>query len=186
MSDVFKLKDDVLIEENREMPSKKHSRAQTNITGLLFNDERFTTFVELSLDATRIDLSQFELKAKDELIPDICAYTEPPSEQEDELEDDEMRVTEIPDLAIEVLSPRQAISDLLFKIKAYFALGVRSCWLVMPSVQVIKVYSLSGTTTIAKTFDTQRDTEVVDDVMDIHLPIQKIFNKKRSPMPPIN
>ncbi len=31
------------------------------------NDERFTPFVELSLDASKIDLSQFNIKAKDEL-----------------------------------------------------------------------------------------------------------------------
>jgi Uma2 family endonuclease len=179
MSFVNELEDDVLDEENMDMPSKKHSRAQTNITGLLYNDERFTTFVELSLDASSIDLSQFGLKAKDELVSDVCVYIEPPPDQEeDELGFDEIRVTKIPDLAIEVLSPRQVITDLLFKIKAYFALGVKSCWLVMPSIQVIKVYSQSGTKTVAKTFEPQRDTEVVDEVMDIRLPIQKVFRRR--------
>jgi len=178
MSFVNEFEDDVFDGENIDMPSKKHSRAQTNITGLLYNDERFTTFVELSLDASSIDLSQFGLKAKDELVSDVCVYIEPPPDQEDdELGFDEIRVTKIPDLAIEVLSPKQIISDLLFKIKAYFALGVKSCWLVMPSVQVIKVYSQSKTKTVAKTFDPQRDTEVVDEVMDIRLPIQKVFTR---------
>ena len=54
------------------MSSKKHSSVQTNITGLLFNDERFKPFIELSLDASQIDLSRFGLKAKDELVPDVC------------------------------------------------------------------------------------------------------------------
>jgi len=60
------------------MPSIKHSLVQTNIAGTLFSDERFTTFIELSLDATSIDLSQFGLKAKDELVPDVCLYLDPP------------------------------------------------------------------------------------------------------------
>ncbi|MDM8562950.1 Uma2 family endonuclease [Candidatus Marithioploca araucensis] len=157
--------------ESIDMPSKKHSLAQTNLTILFGNDERFTPFVELSLDATAIDLSQFYIKAKDELVPDISVYLEPPVDQQDDfLAFDEMRVTKIPDLAIEVLSPKQAITDLLAKIKAYFALGVRSCWLVMPSVEVINIYSQGK----KQTFD-MNDTEVVDKVLDVHLPIAKVF-----------
>jgi Uma2 family endonuclease len=178
MSFVNEFEDDVFDGENIDMPSKKHSLAQTNITGLLYNDKRFTPFVELSLDASSIDLSQFGLKAKDELVSDVCVYIEPPLDQEDdELGFDEIRVTKMPDLAIEVLSPKQRINDLLFKIKAYFALGVKSCWLVMPSVQIIKVYSQAGSKIVAKTFEPQRDTEIVDEVMDIRLPIQKLFTR---------
>ena len=64
--------------KRKRMPSIKHSLVQTNIAGTLFSDERFTTFIELSLDATSIDLSQFGLKAKDELVPDVCLYLDPP------------------------------------------------------------------------------------------------------------
>ncbi len=161
--------------EVRDMPSKKHSMAQTNLTGLLYNDERFTTFVELSLDATSIDLSQFDLKNKDELIPDISVYIEPPPDQDEGPGDDEIRVTQMPDLAIEVLSPTQAINELLKKIKAYFAFGVKACWLVIPSLDEVRVFSQPRS---YKTFDTQRDTEVIDEVMDIHLPIQKVFRRQ--------
>ncbi|RKZ75045.1 MAG: hypothetical protein DRR19_29625 [Candidatus Parabeggiatoa sp. nov. 1] len=45
------------------MPSRIHSVTQAWITGLLSNDERFTPFVELSLDASQMDLSQFGLKS---------------------------------------------------------------------------------------------------------------------------
>jgi len=44
-----------VLEENLDMPSKRHSLTQTNLTVLLGNDERFATFVELSLDATAIE-----------------------------------------------------------------------------------------------------------------------------------
>jgi Uma2 family endonuclease len=158
-------------EERQKMSSKKHSSVQTNITGLLFNDERFKPFIELSLDASQIDLSRFGLKTKDELVPDVCVYTEPPPGPDDETEDDILKVSQMPDLTIEVLSPKQLLSDLVKKMKAYFALGVKSCWLVMPSVEVINVYSQTG----KRTFGIDSH-EVIDEVMDIRLPIQKIFD----------
>jgi len=171
MSEVIDFEDKVLEEkEGRKMHSKKHSITQTNITGLLFNDKRFTTFVELSLDASPIDLSQFGLKAKDELIPDVCVYLEPPP-VDDKLGSDEVRVTQIPDLAIEVLSPSQTVNELLKKIDAFFALGVKSCWLMMPSLEEIRVFSQLK---CYKNFD-MNVTEIIDEVMDIRLPIQKVF-----------
>jgi Uma2 family endonuclease len=179
MSEWLNVEDEVFENgESIDMPSKKHSMAQTNLTVLFGHDERFTPFVELSLDATSIDLSQFGIKTKNELVPDLCVYIEPPPDQEDDvLGFDEIRVTQVPDLAIEVLSPTQAITELLGKIKAYFALGVKTCWLVMPSVEVINVYSQTGG---KRTFD-MNDTEIIDEIMDIHLPITKIF-RKNSPV----
>jgi len=71
------------------------------------------------------------LKNKGEIVPDLCVYQQSPPLVDDPGED-EVRVTTMPELAIEVLSPTQSINELLKKIKAYFALGVKSCWLVMP------------------------------------------------------
>ena len=101
----------------------------------------------------------------------VCVYTEPPPSPDDEIEDDILKVSQMPDLTIEVLSPKQLISDLVKKIKVYFALGVKSCWLVMPSIEVINVYSQTG----KRTFGIDSH-EMIDEVMDIRLPIQKIFD----------
>ncbi|MDM8558364.1 hypothetical protein [Candidatus Parabeggiatoa sp. HSG14] len=60
--------------EVQEMGSLNHSIAQTQIAGLLLNDERFRAMVELSLDASQTDLSEFGLKTKEELKPDVCLY----------------------------------------------------------------------------------------------------------------
>ena len=174
MSELIDFEDNGL-EERKDTLSKRHSLVQTNLTVLLGNDERFSTFVELSLDTSSIDLSQFGLKNRDEVVPDICVYLEPPP-FDDEPGDDEVRVTKRPDLTIEVLSPTQAINDLFKKIKAYFALGIRSCWLVMPSLEEIRVFSQQ--LQHYKDFDIN-DNEVVDKVMDIHLPTQKIFKCSR-------
>jgi len=79
----------------------------------------------------------------------------------------------MPGLAIEILSPRQAVGYLIRKINAYFELGVSSCWLVIPTNKYIAVYS---ETNQYKSFDIQHDTEVVDKVMDIRLPIANVFD----------
>jgi len=177
MSEIIELQDEESQNEVHDMPSKKHSTVQTNITGLLFNDKRFKPFIELSLDASQIDLMQFGLKTKDELIPDICVYTKKtqiakPESKPKRLDDDVLKVSSMPSLAIEVLSPRQTITELLNKFNAFFALGIQSCWLVMPSIEIIKIYSQQGS---YKSFD-MSDTEIVDEVLDIHLPIHKIFD----------
>jgi len=171
MSEIINFEDDILDNEEVKMGSLNHSLAAGRITGLLFNDERFTVMPELSLDASQIDLKRFKLKAKDELVPDICVYTDPPPAPDKQVEDDILRVSQIPDLAIEVLSPSQSVSFLVRKIKALFALGVKSCWLVEPSVDVVHVYSQANR---HQTFD-MNDTEIIDEFMDIRLPIRKVF-----------
>lgn len=159
-------------EDNTSMPSIKHSLVQTNIAGMLFNDARFTTFVELSLDTSTIDSTQFGLKTKDELIPDICAYLiAPPIDAR--LGYDDIRISHYPDLAIEVLSPTQMLGELLKKIEVYFALGIKSCWLAVPALEEIRVFSQL---TNYHTYD-MNDNEVIDKVLDIHLPIGRLFGK---------
>jgi Uma2 family endonuclease len=172
MTEVIELNDEILVDEEVDMPSLRHSSVQTNLTVLLGSEERFETFIELSLDTGDIDLRRFKLKARDELVPDISVYIESPPTFDEEVEDDLLKVSQMPALAIEVLSPSQSVNFLLRKIKAYFALGVKSCWLVMPSVEVINVYSQHK----KSTFD-MNDAELVDEVIDIRLPMQKIFRR---------
>lgn len=154
------------------MPSKNHSLAVGRLAGLLFNDARFTVMPELSLDMNQIDLAPYGLKAKDELIPDICLYLK--EDNIDFSDFDELKVKQIPLLAIEVLSPRQGISEIIAKFHAYFALGVKSCWLVTPVTKSITIYSQPGQ---PKTFDIN-DSELIDEALDIRLPTQKIFGNR--------
>jgi Uma2 family endonuclease len=170
MNEVINLEDEQPDEE-KEMGSFNHSLTQGNLISLLHDDERFTTLVELSLDASQIELSQFGLKVKEELKPDVCVYTDPP---EVEPPDDLIKTTQMPDLAIEILSPSQTVSELIGKLKAYFALSVKSCWLVIPATESITVFSHPNR---YKTFGTDA-TEIIDEVMDIHLPIQKVFRRR--------
>ncbi|RKZ44977.1 MAG: hypothetical protein DRR16_30460 [Candidatus Parabeggiatoa sp. nov. 3] len=155
-------------EEYQDVGSLNHSIVQTRMAGFLLNDERFTAMVELSLDARQIDLSQFGLKAKEELKPDICLYPNSVGLKRRDV----LRMPEMPLLAIEVVSPKQGIDDILAKFDAYFALEVKSCWLVTPTLQIVTVYSEPDN---FKTFD-KMATEVIDDILDIRVPLQKIFS----------
>jgi Uma2 family endonuclease len=154
------------------MSSKNPSLAVGRLAGLLFNDGRFTVMPELSLDMNLIDLAPYGLKAKDELVPDICLYSKEDNIDFSDL--DELKVTQIPLLAIEVLSPRQGINEIIAKFHAYFALGIKSCWLVIPVTKSITIYSQPNQ---PKTFDIN-DDELVDEVTDIRLPTQKIFGSR--------
>jgi len=165
---------DVLEDEESDMGSLMHSGTQAKLTGLLINNEKLSVFTELSLDVSQHDLNRYRLNIKNELKPDICAYKDTPPTPDEEFEDDLITVSQMPDLAIEVLSPSQSVSYLVRKIKAYFALGVRSCWLVMPSLDEIRVFSQADS---YKTF-ALNDTELFDEVMDIHLPIAKVLRPR--------
>ncbi len=179
MSFVNELEDDVLEEDTADMGSLYHGMAQANLTGLLINEERFAVITELSLDVGQMDLSQFGLRIKDELKPDVCVYIVSSEHKQTKMaekaDSDIVRVSKMPELAIEVLSPTQSVNALLRKFDALFALGVNSCWLVMPSLEEVRVFSKPRS---YKIFDIQRDSEVIDEIMGIRLPIQKIFKKK--------
>lgn len=166
MSELLEIESDYQT-ESLEMGSLNHGIMQTRIASQLSRDERFTVIIELSLDASKIDLSSFGLKAKDELKPDICAYPNTVKRKRRDM----VKMPEMPLLVIEIISPSQSIDSLLAKFDAYFELGVKSCWLVMPSLDIVDVYSQPDQ---HKSFDMD-DTEIIDEVMDIHLPIQKLF-----------
>jgi Uma2 family endonuclease len=164
MSESIELED----EESQDMGSRNHSLAQARLTGLLFNDKRFSVFVELSLELSQLDMSQFDIKAKDELKPDVCIYPK----GEGMGVEDTLKMQEMPLLAIEVISPKQGVGEIISKFKVYFALGVKSCWLVVPALGNVTVFSDIHN---RKTFGIVRDTEVIDDILEIRLPIDGIF-----------
>ncbi|RKZ51251.1 MAG: hypothetical protein DRR16_04280 [Candidatus Parabeggiatoa sp. nov. 3] len=162
-------------EVSLEMGSLRHSFIQARMPMLLFAyEERFTTFVELSLDVSQddLDLSQFGLKINEELKPDVCLYESASVPAYTEPLDDLIKVKQVPHLVIEILSPTQSIDHLLKKFKAYFYLGVQSCWLIVPTLESISVYSEPKK---RQSFNLERDNEVIDEVLDIRLPLQKIF-----------
>jgi Uma2 family endonuclease len=177
MSEFFD-ENEVFENEGVDMGSINHSITQAKLACLLGIDERFTVMTELSLDISQHDISQYGVKAKDEVKPDVCVYSNEIGYQESDI----IRMVDMPLLAIEILSPSQGTKELKDKIHAYFDLGVKSCWLVIPDIQLISVHTKQGSFT---NFD-RSDNEVVDKVMDIHLSIPKIFGKTHKKVQVVN
>jgi Uma2 family endonuclease len=158
------------IEEDTEMGSRNHSIVQTRLVVALSQDERFTPAVEMSLDISQIDLTKFpHLKVKEEVKPDVCLFSNKIGLS---WPFDEIRMTEWPLLAIEVLSPRQGSQSILAKFQLYFEKEVKSCWLVDPTLMTVSIYSSLSNFNI---FSTKKEKEAIDEILNIHLPLQAIF-----------
>ena len=148
---------DYVTERGKPMPSFNHGSIQANliiVLGTLYK-KRYRTVSELSLD-----LSDWPS------VPDISLYQRKPLD----LQNDVVATTEPPLCAIEIISPSQSLSELTVKARQYFAHGVQSCWLVLPPLGNIYVYSSPGQYQIFRDYDTLRDT-----VLDIEIPLSEVF-----------
>lgn len=136
-------------------PSYQHSYVCSNISGILRDLKQFSIFSELTLAIDK------------DYIPDICVY---PRRQIDFQAEDIIRMTEMPLTVIEVVSPTQAIQDVLGKFPAYFQAGIKSCWLVIPPAQTVTVYTSPNDKKLFKTGN------VVDPALNIEIPLEEMFN----------
>jgi Uma2 family endonuclease len=161
--------------EGQDMPSLNHSLLQARLVKLI--DERFVPLTELSLDITSLaEVYLKSLSASKEIQPDICLYAADDKDIHfiDAAEaDDLIRVNKMPLLAVEILSPTQGNKEILAKLRAYFALGIKSCWVVDPGLKIVAVYDSPNDSRVYQF----TDPEVVDKTLDIHLPMQKLFAK---------
>ena len=146
-----------------DMGSHNHSRVQANLAYLFKRLDKYAVYIELSLDSSSLDSSIFQVK--DEIIPDICLYPRRPWS----LPRDTLRMTEMPLLVAEILSPRQGTDTIFRKFEAYFALGIRSCWLIEPTAMIVQVYDRPDHKI------TFGSASVIDEQLDITIPIAEIF-----------
>jgi Uma2 family endonuclease len=136
-------------------PSFNHAYVSANLLVLLRKYTNYTALVELSI----------EIQGK-EYVPDITLY----SKRKMQRSKDIIRMTEMPLLAIEVLSPKQSSLDVIEKIGIFFANGVQSCWFIEPYLHIVTVYkSLDEFTTYTETMELQ------DDKIGIKMSIAEIF-----------
>ena len=136
-------------------PSYHHAYLSSNLIAALHQLKTYSVFSELTL----------QIEGKD-YIPDVCLYLKKPMNF---ASGDILRMTEMPLLAIEVLSPTQGTQEIIDKFKIYFAAGIKSCWLIIPPAQTVVVYTSSEQ---ARTFSSG---ELIDDVMSIRLSLKEIF-----------
>lgn len=144
------------LERNKPMPSLNHGSIQANlIIELAPFRKKYRIASELSLD-----LSDWPS------VPDICIYPK----MEIDLKNDVIAMKEPPLGVIEILSPSQSLSELTTKAAGYFAHGVQSCWIVLPSLANIYVFSSSDDYAIFRATETLHDEK-----LDISFPLEEVF-----------
>lgn len=153
-------------EEFADMGSFNHGYVQARLTVLFAQIDKYTPVNELSLDVSRVDLSKFDIKAKEEIKPDIALYPKRGLSRPTDI----LRMVEMPLLATEILSPKQGTYDILQKFGVYFELGIKSCWLVEPAISTVTVYA---SLTQWKTFSSG---DVIDEIAGIRLSLNEIFD----------
>ena len=147
-----------LIEEyhSEDIMSLNHSRLIHRISVALDRyGEEYDVFPELELE-----LSTGKCK------PDICVYPKMPYDWLNDV----IYFKKPPVLAIEVLSPKQGLSDITDKVtKIYFPAGVETVWIVVPGLQLIQVMTSDGKRL------TSTEGVLIDPITNIELDTSYIF-----------
>jgi len=143
--------------QTEDVMSLNHSRIINRLCVALDKyDANFDTLPELELE-----LSTGKCK------PDICIYPNLPIDWYN----DTVFFTASPLVAVEILSPKQALTDLTDKaFKQYFPAGVKSVWIVIPLFRTIQLLLPNGELQIFSHNDVMKDP-----ITDIEIDLKAIF-----------
>ena len=148
---------DYELERGKPMPSINHSIVQANAIFELKTRyrEQFRFMSEINIDvAGRV------------MVPDIGIFPKMAAD----MANDSVVAPQLPLTTIEILSPSQALGDLIGKATSYFRAGVKSCWIVVPEVSGIFLYAAPG----EYTFFSKAQT-LTDPATGIELPLAPLF-----------
>lgn len=120
-----------------DMGSLNHSYLQARLAGLLAQNDAYLVVTEVTIDVSQAPFEQLGVDPQKTMKPDVALYAKRPLNRRNDL----LKMTEMPLLAIEILSPVQGTQEIIEKFRVYFALGVQSCWLVLPLNGAVEVYS---------------------------------------------
>lgn len=150
---------DYELERGKPMPSLNHSIVQSNLImelGARYRNQfRLMSEINISVDPV--------LRV---MVPDIGIF----SKMAANMADDSIVAPVLPLTTIEILSPSQALSELIGKATAYFQAGVKSCWIVVPEVSGIFVYSAPGEYAFF-----HKAQALMDPATGIELPLAPLF-----------
>jgi len=117
--------------QSEDIMSLNHSRI-INRVGVAISryDDQYDVFPELELELTTG-------KCK----PDVSIYENLPTDWFNDV----MYFNQAPIIAVEVLSPKQAVTDLTDKaFKIYFPAGVQVVWLIIPTTRIVQALLPDG------------------------------------------
>lgn len=117
--------------QSEDIMSLNHSRIINRIgVALSRYDNEYDVFPELELE-----LSTGKCK------PDVAVYTNLPVDWFNDV----MYFNQAPIIAVEVLSPKQAITELTDKaLKQYFPAGVQVVWIIIPTLRIVQTLLPDG------------------------------------------
>ncbi|MBC7919708.1 MAG: Uma2 family endonuclease [Ferruginibacter sp.] len=149
---------DYQLERGKPMPNILHGAIQANLVFELKSHYRqsYRVVSEVSLATV-----------PDGATPDVLLY---PSFPLDYLNALPAKRSDAPLLCIDIQSPSQSLEEMIEKVARYFAFGVKSCWVVVPSLQAVLVYDQPGHYQFFHGNDTLRDAGT-----GIELPLPGIF-----------
>ncbi len=132
--------------------------------------QRVSTYLERYDDLYDI-LPELEMKLNGKPVkPDVSVYPNLP----EDWDTDVIFITEPPIIAVEVLSPKQAMTDITDKINnIYFPAGVQSVWIIVPLLQTITIRTPDGKKI------TFSEGTIKDPITGIEIPFDQIFRKHR-------
>jgi len=145
-------------ERDKPMPSVNHAFVQKRLVVKLdinYND-KYEVLPEINIDV--IDKGR---------VPDIAICDLSVVFKAGE---DTVKLESIPLGVIEILSPKQILSDLVHKSFEYFKVGVKSYWLVLPDLRSIYVFDGPNNHQVF----TWKD-QLKDEVLNIELDLGEIF-----------
>lgn len=148
---------DYELERGKPMPDKNHAIIQGRLTSALdrMYGNRYSILPEINLD--------LPIRSR---VPDLAIY--PPIAFDPD--NNEVRMTEPPLCAVEILSELQSPYELMKKRSEYFLAGVKSYWMVLPGLRTVYVFRSPEDYDIFS----HRD-RLVDQVLDIELDLGEIF-----------
>ena len=116
-------------ERGKPMPSNNHGIVQANLIGEFLKHREYRVLSELSL----------RLQDRD-FTPDLSLYRREPADFRHDL----VRRTDPPLVTVEIFSPTQGSQEIMDKVEAYLAAGVRSVWVVIPPVRNVTIFTPDG------------------------------------------
>ncbi|MFD2571423.1 Uma2 family endonuclease [Spirosoma soli] len=117
--------------QSEDIMSLNHSRIINRVSVALGRyDDKYDVFPELELE-----LSTGKCK------PDVAVYGKLPIDWFNDI----IYYDQAPLVAVEVLSPKQAVTDLTDKaFKQYFPAGVQSVWIIIPTLRIVQALLPNG------------------------------------------
>ncbi len=127
-------------------PSLNHSYLCKKIIVAIEQSEQWEAWPELALDVEGV------------LVPDIAIYRK--GLIKPDFTEDKIRCEVLPQLVIEIVSPSQAVHDLMLKARKFLAAGIPAVWTVEPYGAVIYISKENETKAVIAELVKTKDVEL--------------------------